>query len=215
MGYKVAVVGCHRQCRARNAQHSGRAEFPADEVVALASRKSVGQECFVRRQDAEGEGARPFRFLRRRHLPDVGGRRRVEGVVAEDRRAGRGGDRQFVGLAHGPGRAADRAGSECRRRRGLHQEEHHRQSELLDRATRRRAQAAARQGDDQARRGRDLSIGVRRRQGRDGRTVRADQGGVHARRGRDQELSQAHRVQSSFRRSMCSWRTATPRKSGR
>ena len=62
---------------------------------------------------------------------------------------------------------------------GLRQEEHHRQSELLDRAARRRAQAAARRGQDQARRGRDLSVGVGRRQGGDGRAVHADQGGVH------------------------------------
>ena len=60
------------------------------------------------------------------------------------------------------------------------QEEHHRQSELLDRAARRRAEAAARQGQDQARRGRDLSIGVGRRQGCDGRAVPPDQGGLLA-----------------------------------
>ena len=71
-------------------------------------------------------------------------------------------------------RAADRARGERRRRRGLPQDGHHRQPELLDCAARRRAEAAARQGQDQARRGRDLSVGVRRRQGGDGRTVRAD-----------------------------------------
>ncbi len=86
--------------------------FPADEVVALASRKSVGVEASYRRQDPQSEGARAFRFFRRRHLPDVGGRRRVEGMVAEDRRARRGGDRQFVGVADGSRRSADRAGSQ-------------------------------------------------------------------------------------------------------
>ena len=49
---------------------------------------------------------------------------------------------------------------------GFTQEEHHRQSELLDRAARRGAEAAARHGQDQARRGRDLSVGLGRRQGR-------------------------------------------------
>ena len=44
----------------------------------------------------------------------------VEGMVAEDRRAGLRRHRQFLGLAHGPGRAADRAGGERRRRRRLH-----------------------------------------------------------------------------------------------
>ena len=67
----------------------------------------------------------------------------VEGMVAEDRRRRRGGDRQLLGVAHGSRRAADRAGGERRCGRGLHQEEHHRQSELLDRAARRRAEAAA------------------------------------------------------------------------
>ena len=53
------------------------------------------------------------------------------------------------------------------------QEVHHRQSELLDRAARRRAEAAARPRDDQARGGCDLSVGLRRRQGGDGRAVHA------------------------------------------
>ena len=176
--------GRHRQCRARDARHSGRAGFSRRRSGGAGLAQEHGAGVLVRRQDAEGEGARPLRFFRRRYLPDVGGRRGVEGMVAEDRRGGRGGDRQFLGLAHGPGRAADRAGGERRRGRRLPQEEHHRQSELLDRPARGRAQAAARQGHDQARGGGDLSIGVGRRQGGDGRAVLADQGGVHARRGR-------------------------------
>ena len=72
---------------------------------------------------------------------------------------------------------------------GFTQEEHHRQSELLDRAARRRAEAAARPRQDQARRRLDLSVGVGRRQGRHGRTVRADQGRLHQRRtGRDKKF---------------------------
>jgi hypothetical protein len=116
-------------------------------------------------------------------------------MVAQDRGAGRGGDRQFISLAHGPGRAAGRAGSERARARRLRQEEHHRQSELLDCAARGGAQAAARCGDHQARRGCDLSVGVGGRQGCDGRVVRPDQVGVHARRDRKQEVHQADRVQ--------------------
>ena len=65
-------------------------------------------------------------------------------MVAEDRRQGLPRHRQFVGLAHGPRRAADRAGGQRRGRQGLRQEEHHRQSQLLDRPARRRAEAAAR-----------------------------------------------------------------------
>ncbi len=74
-------------------------------------------------------------------------------MVAEDRQGGRGGDRQFVVLALRHRRSADRAGGQRRRGRGLPQEGHHRQSELLDCATRCGAQAAARQGQDQARGG--------------------------------------------------------------
>jgi hypothetical protein len=48
---------------------------------------------------------------------------------------------------------------------GYHQEEHHRQPELLDRAARRGAEAAARRRQDQARRRLDLPVGVGRRQG--------------------------------------------------
>ena len=54
---------------------------------------------------------------------------------------------------------------------GFAQEEHHRQSELLDGAAGRRAEAAARPRHDQARRRLDLSVGLRRRQGRHGRAV--------------------------------------------
>src|SRR5262245_846936 len=98
----------------------------------------------IRRQDAQGQGNRPFRFLGRRHLSHVGGRCGVKGMVAEDRRAGCCRYRQFLGLAHGPGRAVDRAGGERRRSRRLHEENHHCQSKLLDRAARGCAQAAAR-----------------------------------------------------------------------
>ena len=78
---------------------------------------AIGTRGLLRRQDAEVQGARALRFLRHRHLPDVGRRRGLEGMVAEDRRAGLRGHRQFVGLALRPGRAADRAGGERRRDR--------------------------------------------------------------------------------------------------
>ena len=64
-------------------------------------------------------------------------------------------------------------------------------------------------------RGRDLSIGLGRRQGCDGRAVFADQGRLHQQRADQQEIPQAYRLQRHPRRSTCSWRTATPRKSGR
>ena len=59
--------------------------------------------------------------------------RLLQGVVAEDRQAGPGGDRQLLRLVHRPGRAPDRARGEPGGRRRLPQEGHHRQSELFDR----------------------------------------------------------------------------------
>ena len=93
MGFKVAVVGATGNVGREMLNILAEREFPADEVVAIASRKSLGHGSVLRRQDAEGEGARALRFLRHRHLPDVGRRQRVEGMVAEDRRAGRDRDR--------------------------------------------------------------------------------------------------------------------------
>ena len=93
MGFKVAVVGATGNVGREMLNILAERRFPADEVVALASRRSQGTEVLLRRQDPEVQGARPLRLLRRRHLPDVGRRRGVEGMVAEDRRAGRGRDR--------------------------------------------------------------------------------------------------------------------------
>ena len=133
-----------RQCRPGDARHPRRTPVSGGRGRGNRIAAQSWHGGVLRRQDPQGQSDRQLRFLRRRHLPDVGGRCRVQGMVAEDRGQGRGGDRQFVGLADGSGRAADRAGSECRRGRRLHQEEHHRQPELLDRAARRRAEAAAR-----------------------------------------------------------------------
>mgnify|MGYP003693967331 CR=1 FL=1 len=88
MGYKVAVVGATGNVGREMLNILDERKFPADEVVALASRRSIGRRGLVWRPDAQGQGARALRFLRRRHLPDVGGRRGVEGMVAEDRAAG-------------------------------------------------------------------------------------------------------------------------------
>ena len=215
MGYRVAVVGA--------TGNVGR-EMLDDPRRAVVSRRrggrarlapQPGQRGQLRRQDAQGQSARALRLLRRRHLPDVGGLGRVEGMVAEDRGGRRGRDRQFLVLALRRRRSAGRAGGQRRRGRGLPQEGHHRQSELLDRAARGRAQAAARQGQDHARGGRDLSIGLGRRQGGDGRAVRADQVGLRARRDHAEEVPQAHRLQRDPAYRRVPWTTGSPGKSGR
>ena len=93
MGYNVAVVGATGNVGREMLDILAERSFPADEVVALASRRSQGTEVSYRRPHAQGQSARAFRFFRRRHLPDVGGLRRVQGMVAEDRRRRRRGDR--------------------------------------------------------------------------------------------------------------------------
>ena len=57
MGYKVAVVGATGNVGREMLGILAERNFPADEVVAIASRRSQGVEVLVRRQDAEGEGA--------------------------------------------------------------------------------------------------------------------------------------------------------------
>src|SRR3546814_12972154 len=77
----------------------------------------------------------------------------------------------YTTLFRSPRRAADRARGEPRRDRRLYQAQHHREPELLDRADGRRAEAAPRRRQDQARRRLDLSIGVGRGQVGHGRAV--------------------------------------------
>ncbi|GIR68325.1 MAG: hypothetical protein CM15mP73_1460 [Hyphomicrobiales bacterium] len=44
MSIKIAVVGCNRKCWERILNILDERMFPCDEVVALASRKSMGRE---------------------------------------------------------------------------------------------------------------------------------------------------------------------------
>jgi N-acetyl-gamma-glutamylphosphate reductase len=166
MGYKVAVVGATGNVGREMLNILDERKFPADEVVVLASRRSVGIEVSYGDRTLKVKALEHYDFsdidiclmsaggsVSKEWSPKIG----AAGAVVIDNSS------------------AWRMDPDVR----LHQEEHHRQPELLDRAARRRAEAAARQGDDHARRGRDLSIGVGRRQGCDGRIVLADQGRLH------------------------------------
>ena len=84
MGYKVAVVGATGNVGREMLDILAERSFPADEVVALASRRSIGTEVSFGDRTLKVKALETLRFLRRRHLPDVGGLRRVEGMVAED-----------------------------------------------------------------------------------------------------------------------------------
>ena len=54
MGFKVAVVGATGNVGREMLNILAEREFPADEVVALASRRSQGTEVSLRRRDAQG-----------------------------------------------------------------------------------------------------------------------------------------------------------------
>ena len=143
MGYKVAVIGATGNVGREMLNILAEREFPADEVFAIASRRSMGVEVSfgdkrLKCRDLENFDFRGVDFA----LMSAGSAVSKE-WSPEDRRARLRGHRQFLLLALRPRRAADRAGGQCRRRRRLQQEEHHRQSELLDRPARRRAEAAA------------------------------------------------------------------------
>ena len=215
MGFKVAVVGATGNVGREMLSILAERGFPADEVVALASRRSQGTEVSFGDTTLKVKALDTYDFSDTDIcLMSAGGTVSKE-WSPQHRRQGLRRDRQFLGLALRPGRAADRAGGERRRDRRLHQAEHHRQPELLDRAARRGAEAAARRRHDQARRRRDLPVGLRRRQGGHGRAVRADPRGLRLRPGRDARSSPSASPSTSSPRSTSSWRTAPPRKSGR
>ena len=165
MGYKVAVVGATGNVGREMLNILSEREFPADEVFAIASRRSMGVEVSFGDRRLKMPRPRAVRFHRRRLRADVGRLGRLEGwspkigaqgsVVIDNSSCWRyDPDVPLIVPEVNP---------DARRR--LHQEEHHRQSQLLDRPARRGAEAAARLCQDQARGGRHLSVGVGRRQG--------------------------------------------------
>ena len=66
MGYKVAVVGATGNVGREMLNILAEREFPADEVFAIASRKSMGVEVSFGDKRAEVPGPRAVRFSRRR-----------------------------------------------------------------------------------------------------------------------------------------------------
>ena len=200
MSYKVAVVGATGNVGREMLSVLAERQFPGAGGGGAGLHPLGRHRRVVRRFDAQGEGARLFRFRRHRHLPDVGGRGGVEGMVAKDRRRGCHRDRQLLAMAHGPRGPPDRARSERGRAGWGHKEGHRRQPQLLDSAAGRGAETAARRGHHQAGDRINLPVGVRRRQGGDGRTFRPDAGGVRGRSHRAQDLSRPHRIQRNSAR---------------
>ena len=198
-GFKVAVAGATGNVGREMLAILAERRFPVSEVVALASPASIGREVSFGDKTLKCRALEHYDFsdtdiclmsaggaVSKEYSPRIG----AQGLRRH---------RQFVGLADGPGRAADRARGQRGGGQGLRQEEHHRQPELLDRAARRGAEAAARPRDHQAGGGGDLPVGLGRRQGRHGRTVRADARRVRVRSGRAEEVPEAHRLQRHSR----------------
>ena len=175
MGYRIVVVGATGNVGREILNVLAERQFPLDDVAAVASARSTGDVIDF------GDSGKELKVQNLEHFDFTGWDMALFAAGSEvsklHARGGRirlHGDRQFVALPDGPGCAADRPGSERGRDLGLRQEEHHRQPELLDRAAGGRAEAAARRGDDQAGRGRDLPVGLGHGQIRHGRIVRTD-----------------------------------------
>ena len=96
MGFKVAVVGATGNVGREMLNILEERGFPADEVVALASRRSQGTEVSYGDRTLKVKTLDTVRFLRYRHLHHVGRRQSLEGMVAEDRPPGLRRHRQFV-----------------------------------------------------------------------------------------------------------------------
>ena len=215
MGYRVAVVGATGNVGREMLNILEEVNFPVDKIHAIASRKSIGVEVYFGDQIVKCEDIEQFDFSKVDIvLMSVSGDL-LQGMVAEDRRGRPDRHRQFLGLADGPGRAADRAGGEPGRRRVGGPQEHHRQPQLLDRPAGGGAEAAARRGADQAGGGLDLPVGLRRRQGRHGRAVRPDEERLRPGRHAAEEVPQADRLQRHPLHRRRSRTTATPTKSRR
>ena len=98
MGYRVAVVGATGNVGREMLNILAERQFPADEVVALASRKSLGTEVSYGDETLKTKDLATFDFTGFdmalvRHRID-----RDQGICAEGREGGLCGDRQFVAL---------------------------------------------------------------------------------------------------------------------
>ena len=216
MGYRVAVVGATGNVGREMLNILAEREFPVDEIVALASRKSLGTECSF--------GERTLKTLDLDGF-DFAGWDIALFAIGSDA------TKKYAPIAAKAGCVVIDNSSLYRYDpdvplivpevnpdaiEGYARQEHHRQPELLDRADGGGAEAAARPGADQAGRRRDLPVGLGRGQGGDGRALEPDQGHLRARPGgRAEGLSRSRSPSTSSRTSTASWRTARRARSGR
>ena len=174
-GYRVVVVGATGNVGREILNVLAERQFPLAEVAAVASSRSTGDIVDF------GEAGETLKVQNIEHFDFAGWDIALfaAGSEASRQHVPRAAKAGCICIDNSslyrmdPDVPLDRARSEPRGDRRLFEEEHHRQPQLLDRADGGRAEAAPRQGDDQAGRRRDLSVGVGRGQSRDGRTVRA------------------------------------------
>ena len=88
MGYRVAVVGATGNVGREMLNILAEREFPVDEIVALASRKSLGTECSFGERTLKTAGPRRLRLRRLGHRA-VRHRLGRDEEVRADRREGR------------------------------------------------------------------------------------------------------------------------------
>ena len=86
MGYKVAVVGATGNVGREMLNVLAERNFPVSDLYALASRRSVGMEVSFGDKIVKCHDLETFDFSRDRFLPDVGGLRYFQGMVAAHRR---------------------------------------------------------------------------------------------------------------------------------
>ena len=166
MGFKVAVVGATGNVGREMLNILEERGFPADEVVALASRRSQGTEVSYGDRTLKVKTLDQYDFsdtdicimsaggeVSKLWSPKIG----RQGCVVIDNSSAFRYDQDVPLIVPEVNPDAISA---------VHPEEHHRQPELLDRAAGRGAEAAARRRHHPARRRRHLPVGVGRRQGR-------------------------------------------------
>ena len=173
MGYRVAVVGATGNVGREILTTLAEREFPADEVVALASSRSIGREVSFGEDDVlKVQGLDTFDFRGIDIVLSSPGAKVSDAFAPRAAKAGAMVIDNTSRFRMDPD--VPLVVPEVNRRRLRKIQGHHRQPELLDDPDGGRAEAAARPRADQARRGLDLPVGVRRRARGDGRTVRPD-----------------------------------------
>ena len=85
MSYNVAVVGATGNVGREMLNILEEREFPVNEIFAIASRRSTGVEVSFGDKTLKCQDLETFDFSQMRFRADVGGRRGLQGMVAEDR----------------------------------------------------------------------------------------------------------------------------------